>query len=74
MAEKESKGKGHNAELKSIDKNLKEINANLSEMTESLKYISYAAIFWITLTIIGLLLFVYIIAALTAPTEVIEAT
>ena len=68
------KSLNQNSELKAISKNLNEINANLNGMANSLTYISYAALLWIALTIIGLFLFVYFIAALTAPTEVIEPT
>ena len=54
--------------LENIDNNLlalnKNLNKNLEQTNEYLKYISYAAIFWIMLMVITMLLFIIMLGSL----------
>ena len=62
--------------LKNIGKKLtemdKNINQNLEQMNEYLKYISYAALIWILLIVITLLIFVLMAGLLNASPDTVD--
>ena len=62
--------------LKNIGKKLtemdKNVNKNLEQMNEYLKYISYAALIWIGLIIITILLFVLMVGVLNASPDTVD--